>query len=73
MMDMIFVVWRTCNQSTATWMPKLPVSPVSGKTVGDGILLKGSTMTLSGSGVNSGVTVLDQLSSSGSETSRWSL
>jgi len=33
-----------------------------------GIFLQGSTMTLSGTGVNSGVTVLDQLSSSGSET-----
>jgi len=41
---------------------------VSGTPVGDGIFLQGSTMTLSGTGVNSGVTVLDQLSSSGTET-----
>jgi hypothetical protein len=41
---------------------------VSGAPNGDGIFLQGSTMTLSGTGVNSGVTVLDQLSSSGSET-----
>ncbi len=50
----------------ADW--QCPTATISGKTVGDGILLQGSTMTLSGSGVNSGVTVLDQLSSSGSES-----
>ncbi len=41
---------------------------MSGTPVGDGIFLQGSTMTLSGTGVASGVTVLDQLSSSGTQT-----
>ena len=41
---------------------------VSGDPVGDGIFLQGSTMTLSGTGINQNVTMLDQLSSSGSET-----
>ena len=41
---------------------------VSGTPVGDGIYLQGSTMTLSGTGINSGVTVLDQISSTGTET-----
>ena len=41
---------------------------VSGDPVGDGKYLQRSIMTLSGSGINSGVTVLDQLSSSGALT-----
>jgi len=41
---------------------------VSGTPVGDNIFLQGSTMTLSGTGINQNVVVLDQLSSAGSET-----
>jgi len=41
---------------------------VSGTPVGIGIFLLGSTMTLSGTGVNSNIQVLDQLSSTGALT-----
>jgi hypothetical protein len=41
---------------------------VSGTPVGNGIFLLGSTMTLTGTGVNSNIQVLDQLSSTGSLT-----
>jgi hypothetical protein len=38
MMDMIFVVWRTWNQSFATWTPKLPVSPITSLETGYAIV-----------------------------------
>ena len=41
---------------------------VSGTPIGNGIFLQGRTMTLSGTRMNSGIIVLDQLSISGSST-----